>query len=122
MYEHVNNSDDGFARPVYRYLYTLWARLDPARDQQRVAQQPAVHTEYREQARATFSYRAQIPHDGLLKINDEIYFIRGVNPRRQLWRTEVTCERVDVEIFATFQIYEGDSTTDGIHLVSPSAG
>lgn len=119
VYELKQNSETGFPRPLYSYLYTLWGRLDVKSDQQRVPAAPQAHTEYRERAKASFSYASTIPRDGLLKVGDEVYFVRGVTPRRALWRTEVDCERIDTQQFAEFSVFEGDDVTDGVHLVTP---
>jgi hypothetical protein len=120
IYQRAEAGSDGFQRPVYSYLYTLWGRLDDARDAQVVASAPQAHTEYRDRVKATFNYTAVIPEDGIMLFADEIYFIRGILKRRQLWRTDVDGERVSAQQFAEFTLFEGASVADGAHLVDTS--
>lgn len=121
VYELQNAGADGFERPVYAYLFTLWGRFDFYSDQQQVAVAPMQHTEYVEGIKASFSYRAAIPRNGILRRGEDIAFIRGIVKHRATWRLDVVCERVNVERFAEFQVYEGDAVIDGIHLVYPSS-
>lgn len=125
IYERREDGSQGFSRPVYRYAATLWGRLDDRTARQTVNVPPQAHSEYRYGARATFSYRAAIPNDGVLKVTvdgeEQLYFVRGVTYRRALWRAEVDAERIDVETFTDKLVFEDESVADGVHLVSPSA-
>lgn len=121
IYERQEAGSNGFSRPVYVYLYTLWGRLDIAEQHQSNPSQPLGHTEYVTRIAASFSYRAAIPENGMIKRGDEVYFIRGVVPQRQTFSKDVVLQRVSPENFAEFDTFEGDSVLDGLHLVYSSS-
>lgn len=121
VYAHSDAGEDGFARPIFTYQNTYWGRLDIVTSAEQIAPPAQQHADYRFKVKATFDYRATIPEKGLIKINDEVYFIRGVVPIRALWRKEVALERVSTDAFATFELFEGEDVNDGLHLVDPAS-
>jgi len=121
VYGQRNDGKNGYSSPYWQYLYALWARLDVVSEQQQAGTPPQAHTQYLEQVKVTFAYTAIIPRDSLLKLGDAIYFVRGVVRQRFTWTTTVRCERIPEEQFASYLMYNGDDTSDGVHLVESSS-
>lgn len=119
VYELTDQGSDGFARPVYKWLYTRWGRLDDTAAAVRIAQQKL---QLEIEAVCEFSSETECPVNGILV--DELtglpWMVRGIYGVRLLGRTVVGLDRITEEQYKTFVIYEGDSTLDGKHLVDPA--
>lgn len=118
VYERTDQGTDGFPRPVFRLLYTRWGRLDDTAAATRIAQQKL---QLQIDAVCEFSSETEVPPNGILKDGDGIpWAVRGIYGVRQLRRTVVGLERIAEEKYRTFEVYEGNSTLDGVHMVDPA--
>lgn len=108
---------DGITRTVYTYTRTWWARLDESSATVRAM---AVQLAMQLDAVAQFADEAVVPVASVLKDpSGTMWWVRGINPIRATRRINVGLERVSMEQVATFVLYEGESTLDGVHLIDP---
>lgn len=119
LYTATDQGADGFVRMVYRFLYERWARLDESSASVRAAQ---AKLQLQLDALVEFDLAVEVPINGVLKTPDgTMWWIRGINPVRQLQRVIVSAQRVTEELAKTFELYEGDSVLDGTHMVDPAS-
>lgn len=123
FYQRAENGADGFARPVYIFGVERWGRVDRISARQQVAFSPQAHVEIRADAVAMVADGVTVDSFGIVKdtLDDTVYFVRGVVPSRQLRVQVVSLEAIDPTAYATFELWEGDETLDGVHLVGPEA-
>lgn len=119
FYARAENGADGFARPVYLFTSERWGRVDRTAARQQVAFSPQAHVEIRGDAVAMVALDVVIDSFGIVKdtLDSALYFIRGVVPNRQLRVQVITLEAIDPTAYATFALFEGEETLDGVHLV-----
>lgn len=122
FFARTENGADGFARPVYSFTGEYWGRIDATADNQTIAQSPQAHMDTRTTLTATVAEYVPIDPFGLVKIlgGDALFFVRGVVRIRHLRSVRVSLDAIDPTEFATFELYEGEDTLDGYHLVLPA--
>lgn len=119
VYPRTEQGRDGRVRSVFRHDVTRWGRLDDSAAAVRFAQD---RLQMRLDAICEFADEVSVPCPGILKEeqNGTCWWVRGTYSVRQLRRIVVGLERITVEQFATFDVFEGDTTLDGTHLVNPA--
>lgn len=119
MYARSNNGSDGFVRSIFTYAAWWWGRVDETSVTVRAN---ADKLQMKLDAVAEVADEAVVPVGGILKndVSGDCWWIRGINPVRQTRRQVIGLERISEEQLATFTLYEGASTLDGVHLVEPA--
>ncbi len=122
IYSLTNQGTEGEVRSVFNFSMERWARLDDSAAAVRAAQDRLqMHLD----AACEFGQDSGtvVPCPGILKnkLTGECWWVRGVYGVRNLRRVVVGLERVTVEEFATFQVFEDQDTKDGTHLVDPAS-
>ena len=120
LWERQDTGGDGFVRPVYVRVGTYWGRVDATVDRQRVAQSPQTAVDYTTDARMTVADYVPVPRFGCVSIEDEttLYWIRGIQERRQLRELRVDLQGLHPEASVEFATYDPAPVTDGVHLIT----
>lgn len=120
LYTRTGQGTDGRVRSVYLFSATRWGRLDDSAAAVRVAQD---RLQMKVDAVCEFADEVTVPCPGLLKetVSGQSWWVRGVYGVRQLRRVIVGLDRISVDQFATFQVYEAADVADGTHLVDPAS-
>lgn len=123
LWERQDNGGDGFARPVYVKTGTWWGRVDAVTDRQRVPQAPQSTVDYATDARMTVADYVPVPRSGCVTVegNTALFWIRGVQERRQLREQRVDLQCVHPDEYVEFIGFDQLPVGDGYHLVSTSA-
>lgn len=123
FYRRDEHGGDGFSRPVYTRTGTYWGRIDATAQRQNVGFQPTAAIDVRTTWSATVADYVTVDPNGIVREEDSdtLYFVRGVVTLRQLMGQQIDLESIDPTQYATFIMYEGSETTDGVHLVETSA-
>lgn len=120
MYSRTNQGLNGTTRSVFSYLRTRWGRLDDSSATVAYAQD---RLRMKIDAVCEFADEVDVPDAGILKeeLSGQCWWVRGVYGVRQLRRTIVGLDRITVEEFATFEVFEAAAVLDGTHLVDPAS-
>lgn len=120
VYGRTNQGLNGAVRSVFNYQVTRWGRLDDSSATVAYAQD---RLRMKLDAVCEFADEVSVPDAGLLKneVTGECWWVRGVYGVRALRRVVVGLDRITVEEFETFQVYEADAVLDGSHLVDPAS-
>lgn len=120
LWERQDTGGDGFTRPVYVRVGTYWGRVDPVVDRQRIAQAPQTAVDYTTDARMTVADYVPVPRHGCVRVEgeDTLYWVRGVQERRQLRELRVDLQGLHPEESVEFATYDPVRVTDGVHLIT----
>jgi len=120
LWERQELGGDGFVRPVYVRTGTYWARVVATVDRERIAQAPQSAVDYTTDARMTVADYVAIPRHGCVTVEGDttLYWIRGVQTRRQLREQRVDLQGLHPEEHVEFQDYDPVVVTDGVHLLT----
>lgn len=117
-YSRTDQGTDGEVRSVFYFSMERWGRLDDSAAAVRAAQDRLqLHLD----AACEFADDVTVPCPGIIKnkLTGECWWVRGTYGVRALRRVVVGLERVTVEEFATFEVFEAANVKDGTHLVDP---
>ncbi len=117
-YAKSDQGTDGVVRPVFTFANEYWGRIDESAAAVRFAQEKL---QLKVDALAEFSDDVAIPVNGFLldTLTGLHWWVRKIYNVRALHRLWVGLEAISEELVATFTIYEGASTLDGVHVIDP---
>lgn len=115
LYERNEKGTNGFSKSVFVQTDTQWGRIDETSATSRNAQD---RLQMKVDAVCEFDDTVTVPTGGILVDPDgTAWWVRGINPIRQLRRIRVLCDRVSGEQFTALTLQDSATTLDGTHLV-----
>jgi hypothetical protein len=126
LYARQEGGSDGYVEPHFLFTVERWGRLGSGRSSSQAPSTggggPGERQQMKTDAVAEFAFEvaAEVPLAGLLRDPDGVlWWIRGIDPRRQTRRVVVGVDRVTPEEATTFIVYDGASPLGGTHVVDP---
>jgi hypothetical protein len=117
LYERREEGSDGFSRPVFYFSGEWWGRIDTISAMTREIAGAGAFAQGVTMA-ALFSDEINVPINGVLRHEDDIYFVTSVYKARLLRRIVVALEALTREQVQVLKLYDTE-VADGTHIVEP---
>lgn len=128
LYARQDGGSDGYVATYFLFTVERWGRIGSSRSLSQAPSTggggPGERQQMRTDAVAEFAFEVgpEVPMAGIIRDPDgTLWWVRGVDQRRQTRRTLVGVDRVTPEEATTFLLQDDPSPLGGVHVVEPPA-